>query len=98
MNGRDALPALARDNKEQQPWKHLSDAEQVALMDKLAKHKSELSSVKTGDRTVGRDVEGTLDRLNSEVSNRCPLSTTYTNIPSRLRALLLALVLYLHTR
>lgn len=69
MSGRDALPALARDNKDEQPWKLLDDEEAARLMAKLAAHKLEQSDVKTGDKVVARDIERSLNRLNDEVSD-----------------------------
>ena len=69
MNGRDALIELAKGKKDIQPWKNLSTEDQAVLMTQLANHKAEKSLVRTGDKTVAHDIEGSLDCLNREVSS-----------------------------
>lgn len=61
MSGHDALPTLARENKENQPWKNLDKNEVTCLMKNLNDHKALKSSAKTGDRAVTCDVEVSLN-------------------------------------
>ena len=75
MNGHDTLPALARENKENQPWKNLDKNEVTHLIKNLKDHKALKSFVKTGDRAVVHDVEGSLNQLNNKVSDNDSLTS-----------------------
>ena len=68
MNSHDVLIELAKGKKDIQPWKNLSTEDQAVLITQLANHKAEKLLVKTGDKTVAHDIEGSLDHLNREVS------------------------------
>ena len=61
ISGHDVLPILARENKENQPWKNLDKDEVMCLMKNLNNHKALKSSAKTGDRAVTCDVEVSLN-------------------------------------
>ena len=85
ISGHDVLPILARENKENQPWKNLNKDEVMCLMKNLKDHKALRFSAKTRDRAVMCDVEASLNRLNNEVGDNDPLTSYILHCTYRLQ-------------
>lgn len=71
MVGRKALPELAKSTANEEDWKDMAPEEQERLIQQLRDFKSaqaEKKVVKVTQAFVGNDIEGTLARVNAEVS------------------------------